>query len=517
MAYNARTVPPNPGNPYYNTTENGGYSYAIEGYPEDANNNVLANCVGYAFGRFNEIGEYGSCVYLRPVNAEDFMQYKGDLQVGMEPKLGACMVWSEGEIGFAEDGCGHVAIVEEIYSPTHILTSESAYGGRAFYTTERELGDDGKWGMGSRFQFLGFIYNPAVPEEDQPQFSAGTATNSNFLSEDPLRETVTAASGQLRHPWMRVLEVELANETDKMIFGTETDQNKNPLDISVEIHKYMSALKDECVIRIKNMTYSQIAQMIDSKYYNVTIRAGYKNAGAVEMFRGAVLFVTNAVTESNTRTNEAVILCASTLVAKYGQSRMSCSLSGSLNMYDAIRQIAAEAGLKGNIAISEKLKEIRLKANEVENVLDTPGGWLNRLVTKNGSFVINTDETTGCLFQIYDAKRGAASVVKIDDNAINLSNGYPQINSNGLTLSVLPFFPFVCGEVIQINNYLIQLPEVTEKTGNKNASYFLDKNGEYIIYEIDMRLTNRGDNFSEQLLCKSRSLFQNITGGGNAQ
>ena len=515
MAYNARTVPPEPGNPYYNTISNGGYSYAIEGFPTDLQNNVLANCVGYAYGRFNEIGQYGACVYLQPVNAEDFMEYKGDLAVGMTPKLGACMVWSEGEKGYSEDGCGHVAIVEEIYSPTHILTSESAYGGRAFYTTERRLGDDGKWSMGSRFDFLGFIYNPAVPESDQPDFTVPDYENTNFISAAPLTEAVPSVKGQIRHPWMRRLEVELSNDRDKMVFGTEKFTDGNPLNISVDIHKYMSALKDECVIRITNMAYSQIVRLIDNKYFSVTVRAGYENTGVVEMFRGAVLYITNAITDTETRTNEAVILCSSTLVAKYGQSRINLSRTGNLNIYQAIEGLCKEAGIR-QYNLAQELKNVKLNQNEIENVSDTPGGWLNRLTTKNGSFVINTDETMGGLFSIYDARRSQSfRNLQIADNALNLSNGYPQITSEGLTLSLLPFYPFVCGDVVTISNYLIQFPQITSREGlNMNASYFLDEKGEYIVYEIDMQLTNRGSNFSQQLLCKSRSLFQNLTGAG---
>ena len=42
-------------NPYYLTIDAGGYSKCIKGKPTDKNANVLANCVGYANGRFAEI------------------------------------------------------------------------------------------------------------------------------------------------------------------------------------------------------------------------------------------------------------------------------------------------------------------------------------------------------------------------------------------------------------------------------------------------------------------------------
>lgn len=169
MAYKPRLTKPEKGNPYYNTKANGGYSRAIKGKPTDKDCDVLSNCVGYAYGRFNEIGGYGSCKYLAPVNAENFIQYKGDLEVGQAPKLGACMVWRKGNTLSGSDGAGHVAIVEKINSDGSIVTSESGWGSATpFYTKTRKQGN-GNWGAGSAYEFLGFIYNPAVSEADQKE------------------------------------------------------------------------------------------------------------------------------------------------------------------------------------------------------------------------------------------------------------------------------------------------------------------------------------------------------------
>lgn len=96
MAFTPRTTKPGAGNKYYIRKVSGGYNGGIKGSPTDQECDVLANCVGYAVGRFNEIGDWGSCSYLSPVNAENFLQYKGDLEVGMTPRLGACMVWQAG-------------------------------------------------------------------------------------------------------------------------------------------------------------------------------------------------------------------------------------------------------------------------------------------------------------------------------------------------------------------------------------------------------------------------------------
>ena len=155
-----RTTKPGAGNKYYIRKAQGGYSNAIYGKPTDSECNVLSNCVGYAYGRFNEIGGYGYCKYLAPVNAENFIQYKGSCEVGMVPKVGACMVW-EGK----GDLAGHVAIVEKVYDNNHVYTSESGYGSKNPFWNSHRYNNNGRWGCNSNYKFLGFIYNPAVKEE----------------------------------------------------------------------------------------------------------------------------------------------------------------------------------------------------------------------------------------------------------------------------------------------------------------------------------------------------------------
>ena len=160
MAFTMRTTKPGAGNKYYIRKAQGGYSNAIYGKPTDSECNVLSNCVGFAYGRFNEIGGYGYCKYLAPVNAENFIQYKGSCEVGMVPKVGACMVW-EGK----GDLAGHVAIVEKVYDNNHVYTSESGYGSKNPFWNSHRYNNNGRWGCNSNYKFLGFIYNPAVKEE----------------------------------------------------------------------------------------------------------------------------------------------------------------------------------------------------------------------------------------------------------------------------------------------------------------------------------------------------------------
>ena len=166
--FKPRLSKPESGNKYYNTIANGGYSGAIVGNPTDKGCNVLANCVGYAAGRFNEIIGKNKFVYFQyPPNAEDFYNtaIAAGLKVGTQPKLGAIICWAKGKTWCSADGAGHVAVVEEIKSDGSIITSESGYGCASPFWTSHRYKESGNWGQSTAYRFLGFIYQP----EDQAQ------------------------------------------------------------------------------------------------------------------------------------------------------------------------------------------------------------------------------------------------------------------------------------------------------------------------------------------------------------
>ena len=166
--FKPRMTKPEAGNPYYNRLANGGYSGAILGSPTDKGCNVLANCVGYAAGRFNEILGKGKFVYFQyPPNAEDFYDtaIAAGLAVGTKPQLGAIICWAKGKTWTSADGAGHVAVVKQIKSDGSIITSESGYGcTNPFWTTHRYR-ENGNWGAGTQYRFLGFIYQPETQAE----------------------------------------------------------------------------------------------------------------------------------------------------------------------------------------------------------------------------------------------------------------------------------------------------------------------------------------------------------------
>ena len=167
VTFKPRLTRPEKGNLFYITIAFGGYSAAIEGSPRDKDCNVLSNCVGYAYGRFNEIGNNTKMTYLSPRNAECFydIAIAQGLTISQTPSLGACMVWQKGPTRDpkGEDGAGHVAIVEQVISDTEVVTSESGWGCTSpFWTQTRKIGSTNNWGAGDDYKFIGFIKHPDV-------------------------------------------------------------------------------------------------------------------------------------------------------------------------------------------------------------------------------------------------------------------------------------------------------------------------------------------------------------------
>lgn len=114
------------------------------------------------------------------------MQYKGNLETGMTPRVGACMVWQKGATLNGSDGAGHVAIVEQVISDTEIVTSESGYAASKPFWTQRRKKGNGNWGQASGYKFLGFIYNPSP--DCKPGADVTPTTKPNTTTQKPVQK-----------------------------------------------------------------------------------------------------------------------------------------------------------------------------------------------------------------------------------------------------------------------------------------------------------------------------------------
>lgn len=184
---NIRTTKPTSGNKFFITKSKGGYSTCIQGSPTDSQCNVLANCVGYACGRFNEI--IGAMKYPSlNCNAENFIERAKNtygLEISSVPTLGGIMVWQKGTLS-GNDGAGHVAIVEKIIDSNTIYTSESGYGGSAFWNSTRR-NTNGRWGLGSAYTFRGCIVNPAIGKVVAPTPTPSAKKSVDEVAKEVIR------------------------------------------------------------------------------------------------------------------------------------------------------------------------------------------------------------------------------------------------------------------------------------------------------------------------------------------
>lgn len=184
---NIRTTKPTSGNKFFITKSKGGYSTCIQGSPTDSQCNVLSNCVGYACGRFNEI--IGTMKYPSlNCNAENFIERAKNtygLEISSVPTLGGIMVWQKGTLS-GNDGAGHVAVVEKIIDSNTIYTSESGYGGSAFWNSTRR-NTNGRWGLGSAYTFRGCIVNPAIGKVVAPTPTPSAKKSVDEVAKEVIR------------------------------------------------------------------------------------------------------------------------------------------------------------------------------------------------------------------------------------------------------------------------------------------------------------------------------------------
>lgn len=124
MMFSQRTSAPPRGNLLWVRSDYGGYNRILQTGNGSSGGWTLPNCTGYAYGRFMECQGITSCnlKHSPGANAKNWYGYNDGYGRGNTPYLGAVVCWSGG-------GYGHVAIVEQIFSNTDIIWSESNWSG----------------------------------------------------------------------------------------------------------------------------------------------------------------------------------------------------------------------------------------------------------------------------------------------------------------------------------------------------------------------------------------------------
>lgn len=175
-----RTVP-DPDNKYYLKSP-AGWNPCILGNPNNRlyPQSVLANCVGAAVGRFNELIGKNNCNYLGNRNPGGFLTIakQQGLKTGTAIKPGCVVVMVK-----TDGSNGHVICIEKV-SGGQYYTFESGWSySKGKYINNRWVSKSANFGMSSLYKFAGVIYNPNVdPYEIPPaDFSTYYTTKGSFV------------------------------------------------------------------------------------------------------------------------------------------------------------------------------------------------------------------------------------------------------------------------------------------------------------------------------------------------
>ena len=152
-----RSAAPEGDNPYY-LKQPHGYNKAL--LINDRTHSVLPNCCGWVHGRWLEIAGWqkgDSYPGLCTGNAGSYYRHRDNFERSQTPRVGDIGCWENG-------GDGHVAIVEAVSADGTVTFSNSAYGGKVYYS-RRLKAPYSYTGSYGKMNFQGFIRCPYVTDD----------------------------------------------------------------------------------------------------------------------------------------------------------------------------------------------------------------------------------------------------------------------------------------------------------------------------------------------------------------
>lgn len=310
--------------------------------------------------------------------------------------------------------------------------------------------------------------------------------------------------------WMRDIQIKLTSQKfpklKPLVYGANDGNN---LTISVNGVKKLSALQDSGTVAISNLTYAEIGRIVMGEYYQIEIFAGYKSQGEPQCyFKGYVAYISDKLQAR--RDNTCYILFASELVAKWSQKRINFNTNSSINVYAAMNYLTKTLGIS-QAHLSDDLKYVYL--GEVESSYNTPANIVEAVSNNSGTLTVNSDQSlagNGLFnFTNLEGKR----YIEINPNTINFQGGNPTLDKNGLKLTLLPTFNFMTGDIIKIDNGILDISESDLSGAQSNfKSNYIDSNGFYVIMQIDYHFENRGNKFQLDIIARALDFIKNITG-----
>lgn len=316
--------------------------------------------------------------------------------------------------------------------------------------------------------------------------------------------------------WLRVLYFKLKawDSNEWSIYGKTMDDNKKPR-IEVTGNKYLSAVKDTFTIKIYNLPYSEIIKIQTRKMFQVQIFAGYLQEQNYNDFEGKKIFdggiINMTCSRQDFKNNIVTFVCASKLVAKAQEFRVSISFNSGINLYSAVKYISQSVGLT-NISIDESFKAKFI--TECKTINGTASSYLESLSNSNNTAFITSDSSEYSYVNMYAINKGTTKKIVVDPLKGMIINGQPTLTSNGLNFTSLPVYNYACGDILQLDNSLIDLSSGQDSFNGSittpNGTY-LNSEGLYYIYSMSYSLSNNSGSFTISINAKNKSLFDSIT------
>lgn len=333
--------------------------------------------------------------------------------------------------------------------------------------------------------------------------------------------------------WGRCLEVRLYSKlynVKPLIFGSskivkedfynnetyyQTEYISDQLNIKVSGEKKISALQDNGTVDISNLTYGTISQIILGQYYKIEIWAGYRTTGLQRFFAGEIAFISNEIVMR--RDHTCHIIFASDLVAGFSQHRINFNVNSGINLYAALKYLCITTGIDYSTLNSnlreQVISEVRQHWASPANIIEMIADNTNNVLSVDSSI----DNMVIDMSTINDKRQ-----IRINPETISFRKGNPTLSSDGLNISILPTICFKPGDIIIIDNSIINLSEnsLSSIQQNFNANY-IDTSfassetpnlGAYMIKEIKYTFENRGEGFNLDIQARALSIIRGTLG-----
>lgn len=308
--------------------------------------------------------------------------------------------------------------------------------------------------------------------------------------------------------WMRKLYVEFRHDKNDRHCIRYGDKKSVNVSISCKIKKYMHSSANTATVQIKNLPYSEIVQLLLDDYKYITIYCGYhESKRMINVFSGYVVYISNEFNDH--RTTTAHILCQTFFFRDMAKTVQLTTKSG-INMEAALKELFAHADIESkHFHISKELGKQMLNRVQVFN--GSLGDVLESMSREIPGMTFTADEDILSL----DNNEIPSKSIPLRNDQINIAGGFPALDTDGLTLRVLPTLPLKCGDIIKIDKSIVDthIASISKFRSGQWPALRQDENGEYQIKSMDYDLSNRETAFYITLQCLSLTFAKMLKGG----